>query len=199
MKKYLLTLIFLLISSAIFANEKGDMFLAPKAGIGFSIPPEIYLNANSDWATVLNIGIAFDYFFIDKFAFTTELLYEYQPMHYNYTFFNATHIFNFNYITIPMGVRYYWKYVLAGTGLYYGIKLKNKEALREEGTTNTIGSLDDKNDIGIFFDFGLNLKLFETNNLSIYARYKYGFLELIEEYPLRTNTLTFNIAYGFKF
>ena len=190
-----------------FIYEKGNIILAPKIGLGNSLPPDVFIDATPQQTMAVSVGAALEYFVMDNFSVVVELLYERQPIHYKGKDDAIMYIYNFNYITIPVGVRYsFYEHFLVGGGLYYGIKYNSEHSLKIGYNTTSFGSPpNEKNDVGLFVDAGLNLALSKSNNLplyynlSLYFRYKMGFFELMEDRKLSTSTLTFNVAYGVRF
>ncbi len=63
--------------------------------------------------------------------------------------------------------------------------------------------LKTNNDLGLFFDLGLNFNVSENGNLLTYIRYKRGITDVYDEEDIITNikmrSILLNIAYGIKF
>jgi len=207
LKKSLFVIVLLFFSSTLFANEENeekDKVFYLKAGYGVSFGNNVYEDAMPQPIAVWNLGLAFEYYPIKELtssipldiSFNAELLYEKQPISYK-TDYDVKMNFNFTYITIPVGLRIIFSdFFLIGSGLYYAKTLKSNSTL----DSVPVGPLVDvKDDIGLFVDLGLKFNMFETNSLMLYIRPKLGFVELEKYNKVKTQAITFNAAYGFKF
>ena len=210
-KKCLFVIVFVLFSSTLFAHDASEMVFSPKIGLGISKAyTDPFTEERPDLEFVWNIGAVFEYFLNSKISFIGELLYESQPLLFKNKYSNDTLLFNFSYITIPIGIHYFVPilpgyYLTLGGGLYYGFVCRSKLTEKIDGVKDTWTINDAKNDIGAFIDCGLNFELYNPGVLSVYLRFKIGVDGLLGENTygystkIKPSTTTLNIAYGFKF
>ena len=151
-------------------------------------------------------SVQFDYFFINNFAVTSGIYYEKTPYEVKYPKRTATTDLTFNFdfafLTIPVGIRYYKSMFLIGGGFYY------EAVLSDDTTISGLGNIDakidtNKNNFGFFIDLGVNFNLFQNNTLLGFVRFKKGLTNVYDEDDIITNvkmaSLIFNIAYGIRF
>jgi len=213
LKKCTLIAVFLLLTSSVFAYEQGAMLLSPRIGFGINntkIDDYDFPGVDRKLSMAWNIGLDFNYFFMDNLSFLTGLLYESENISYKGSMpgipeigFPATTVeadMDFSFITIPIGIRYFFsEYFLVGGGLYFGLSFNPTATVKIPGWgVNQSGDLEGvKNDFGLFVDLGGIYKLSEQGALSAYIRFKQGLKEIGGD--TKTQTITLNFAYSFKF
>ena len=200
LKKCTLIAVFLLFTSSVFAFEQGSMLLSPRIGFGINNTKIDESGIDNELSMAWNIGLDFNYFFMDNFSFLAGLLYESETISYKESDPDIGEIksdLNFSYITIPIGIRYFFaEHFLVGGGLYYAFSNDASISGSLGGMRMSI-DIDSENDFGLFIDLGAIYKLSEQGALSAYIRFKQGLKEVAPD--TRTQNITLNFAYSFKF
>jgi hypothetical protein len=155
-----------------------------------------------------SIGVMYDYFVFDKFSVTVGLSYDNNPLSYKYPKRTASNDLEINmkfaFITIPLGVHYYFfEHLLFGGGLYLGIPVRDDFEVKY-GYSKASDELPTDNDIGMFFDLGYNFNINDQHNILLSMRYKHGLSKVYSDDDMITNikirTLyILQVAYGYKF
>lgn len=222
MKKYFFLFIFLLLCNSLFAMSTGDKIVYPSFGIGFSGgnfkaingqdlgllisgDSTMYKNPSPELSFAYNLGFGFDYFMTDKVALSAGIYYENRPCLVVYEKNTAANDFevefDFSFLTIPIGLRYYFEMLFLGGGLYYG-KLLSDDATVKADYTVDVQLEDTHDDIGFFLDFGFSHQLSETGSIIIFARYKRGLTYVYDAEDIVTDLkiidLTINFGYGIR-
>jgi hypothetical protein len=163
---------------------------------------------STDGGLAYNIGVMYDYFVFDRFSVTFGLSYDSNPVSYKYpkrTAANDLEIdIKFAFITIPVGVHYYFfDHLLVGGGMYLGIPVRDDFEMKY-GSAKASDELTTNNDFGMFFDLGYNFDITEQHNILLSMRYKHGFSKVYSDDDMITNiklsTLyILQLAYGYKF
>jgi len=224
LKKIVCLVIILFGSTSLFAFTAGEKIIYPGFGIGISGgdadavygsalgaglfgDATLFKDAESEMSFAYSIGAMFDYFIIDNLSITTGLSYDKTPYKFKYprnTALNDLEIsMDFAFITIPIGIHYYYdELLLVGGGFYYGIITSDDSEIKA-GSYKEDVKLKTNNDLGLFFDLGLNFNVSENGNLLTYIRYKRGITDVYDEEDIITNikmrSILLNIAYGIKF
>lgn len=222
MKRYFMVFLFLLFCNSLFALSAGNKIVYPSFGLGFSGgqvkaidgqemgilvggDSTLYKNPSTELSFAYNLGVGLDYFMTNKLALSAGLYYENRPCLIVYeknTANNDLEIeFDFSFLTIPIGLRYYCEMVFFGGGLYYGKLLSDDATMKADNTVDV--QLDDTHDdIGFFIDFGFSHELSETANIIIFARYKRGLTYVYDDEDIVTDLklvdLTINFGYGIR-
>ena len=139
-------------------TKTGSKVLSIRTGIGLSdyshsvrsqIPPWDYTREKVTNSLSVGGGMGFSYFFMDNFAFTAELNYDYLGK-------------SVHHATIPAGINWFFgKYFFTGAGLYYGLHKHGWRGFDPHP--------------GIFLDFGLAFESANNNIYRIFARYNHSF------------------------
>jgi hypothetical protein len=209
MRRSIIVFILLLISISSFAREPGNSQIIPHFGIGYSGAdfkswsgsdlgfylvgdPTVLDNAELEYSMAYNWGADIVYF-ISSLAIVTGLIYEYKPVLIVYPKKTATKDFELkaelDFITIPIGVRYYLDIFYFGGGVYYGTAVGKADTETRAAYTET-GSIDINNDFGLFLDIGLNYNFGEEIGIDIYLRYERGLVEIYDEEAIITDIKT---------
>ena len=166
-------------------------------------------------AFVYTIGFIADYMITDSLSVTSGLSYDRVPYQLRYPVEDEKIFilsYDFSFITVPLGIHYHTRNsFLIGGGVYYGIMVSDElevsnipSAFETDDIKKIKNEVDEtNNDIGVYLDFGYNLKIGERGTVLFLTRYKHGFTEVYGDprplTKLQMRTLTVNVGYGFVF
>lgn len=224
---FLIVLVFSFVSVSAYAHEVGTTYINISGGLGISSasyeawtgetvglelgdPPDVTLvdDAETRPGGAVNFGADFNYFLAENLSLLGGLYYDYRSFKTVYPKNTSTDdleiSFDFSFLTIPVGFRYYADILLLGGGLYYGILLTADGEAKAGSTTLSEGELEDTNDdVGIFLDLGLRFDVSETGGFITYLRYKHGLVNVFDEEDvivtdIKLVDLTLNFGYSMK-
>lgn len=166
--------------------------------------PTLFKNDEYAYPVLWGAGVMVDYFISGNLAFTCGLSYDHSEFRTEYLLNgpygeDLTLRVDFNFLTVPVGVHYYFsEYFLAGGGLYLGRLISDDFYVNDESG----GSIGGHDDIGIFLDMGLNFNITDSNSIMAFVRYKHGLVKVYDEEDIVTDiklrTVTVNLAMGFR-
>ena len=223
-KLTLITILFFACSSSLFALSPGDTILYPGLGLGVStgnadtwsghdvgfVNSNIngWKDAKTDYYSIaFSFGTGFDYLITDSLAITTGLSFDYLP--YKIVWQKRDPLVSdikldieFAYITIPIGIRYYFSYFIVGGGIYYAFNIMSDIKLKEP-MGDEKHNLDAGNVFGFFIDLGLNFNVLEKNNFLVFVKYRQDLNAAYDDTgfhvtKIEMKALTLNLAYGIK-
>lgn len=222
MKKLVFAVLFILSYASLYAYTYGDRFLFLGGGGGISYgdaqndhgdPGEYYSgsspyfkSAESETSYSWNIGISGEIFMTDNIALTLSIIKEdikvkivSQKDNANT---DAEYLFDFEFMSFPVGVHYYYNLFFLGGGFYYSII--QGQSVKVNGSSEDLQGFLAKDDYGFFIDTGINLDITDKVNFLVFARYKKGYAEIykyheIIEHVENIQTLTLNASVGVKF
>ena len=162
--------------------------------------PTLFNDAEAEADSAVNFGGDFIYF-ISNVALTTGLMYERKDFIITYPKNTASTDLKYEisskFLTVPLGLRYYFEIFYLGGGIYYGRALDDADVTATAVTTAEF-ELEIDDDFGIFFDFGANYLFTETIGIDVYLRYEHGISEIYSENDLitdiKTRTLFINVG-----
>ena len=228
LKKIILSLCFLPASvSFLFAIDKGSLILYPQAGFGASDAlcsvwdgarlsdevtgapgsPRIFKDANMPPAPAISwtLGCGIDYLFINSLALTGGLSIDSTSFVVIYKKANAAlpsdmeRRYDFIYLTVPAGLRFYGEVFVLGGGLYLDIPLSGQCSTKYMGKTQDT-DIDGLKTMGFFIDVGV-FNAIDNNNLMAFFRFKHDLTNAYKKEDAVSNIkrISFNItiAYGF--
>ena len=245
-KKILITLSFVFVTSSLFAFEPGTFFLYPYFAVGnsdcsYNALSGSDLSQMNNYAALQNakssgfdwfwsVGAECDYFLNGSTSFIFGLSVEktsntiVYKNRFSFSDPNPRYDveFKFNSVSLaaPVGLRYYWKNIIAlGGGLYLGAPISSKLIVKNKplfGLTNPETSETSKLGflprLGYFFDICLFYELFDPfsiletnkirNNVMIFFRYKKDITPAYKKTDVISNVrgraIICMVSYGFN-
>jgi hypothetical protein len=125
-----------------------------------------------------NTGVNANYFVFNNLSIMTGLLYESKSLDVKYPKNTSNYDFEaafvFNFITIPIGLRYYFTdWFFLGAGFYYAMPAGKAE--REyKSSDKEKKSVSAESDYGFLVDLGFSFKITDKINLEFVTRYERG-------------------------
>ena len=181
----------------------GTAMSGPDVGFYFFSDATLLHNPEMKPGEAYNAGFDFIYFF-ENLALLSGIIYEWKRFSLVYPKRTATTDLKYKtsaeFLTIPLGLRYYWNIFYFGGGYFHGLAICKGE-IEVEGTYSVTYHEDLNDDYGIFFDAGINYPLFDTLGLDVYMRYEHGMSEIFHRndimMDIRTRALYLNMGISY--
>jgi hypothetical protein len=211
MKKIILTAAVLFACGPLFADNflfsPGDVVLYPGAAMklyGYTFEKPSGMKIDGSGGAYYSAGAAVDVFFSDWAALTAGLYQDKATE--TYKVYSSGHFdvkANFSFLTIPVGMRFYfWDFHFLGIGAYYG-KMQNKEFRQSSDFGTYSDKTHSRDDYGVWFQFGYAAKITERINSLFYVGGKRGLVSVYSNDAsvvtgLKLYELSAGFAVGFR-
>ena len=153
-----------------------------------------------------SIGLKFEYLLTGSLAITSRLSYEWMKYEVkwplNHALYDIKTAIKLKYLTIPLGARYYFDFILLGAGLNYSINLSSKTEMKI-GPDKETTSRGANNVVGAFIDAGVHFNISNFGKIQIFIRHSQDFNDFYDNSnyyitEMNKTETTLNFAYGIK-
>lgn len=181
----------------------GTAMSGPDVGFYFFGDETLLYNPEMKPGEAYNVGFDFVYFF-ENLALLSGIIYEWKNFSLVYPRRTATTDLKYRtsaeFLTIPLGLRYYWNIFYFGGGYFHGLAICKGE-IEIEGTYSVRYREELGDDYGIFLDAGINYPLIDVLGLDVYMRYEHGISEIFHRndvmMDVTTRTLYLNMGISY--
>ena len=162
----------------------------------------------TDYGRYWSVGFNGSYFLNDYFSLMSGLSVDYNSYEVKYGPYppsNQWEKYELEYyrLVIPAGIHFHYGFFMVGGGLYFGTIISSKVTETDDSGYKNTEHLGSKAALGYFIDLGLNFKITDTNNLSIFLRLKDDVTPSYKNNDtyitsIRNESISINVSYGFQ-
>ena len=221
-KLFFIIMLLLISSSPLFAFKQDQSFFLSSFGFGLPLVESKNFNGvefsqymggvGNEWKNpektnymAVNAGFCYDYMIRHNLAITggfiMDLFSYIVKWPRDISSNDAKLTVSYTYLSVPIGVRYYYGFLMVGGGLYYSMNIRTEGELKS-GASKSYISMGMKDVFGLYIDAGLKFEFTSINNmLLIFVKYRHDFVRASDsDYHITDNVnlkaVTLNAAYG---
>jgi opacity protein-like surface antigen len=182
--KKVIVVAFVLFSMTSFGqkNKKGDLEFG--VNLGFNSSTVMTSNGNSDGSTGINVGLAADYFFSNRWSVKGKMIYDQKGWDNGFfnnldTGYTYTTDYNLNYLTIPVMANWHFgrkRNWYLNFGPYAGFLLGANETTNNRNVKEAFNTTD----FGISFGIGVKIPVSDQLKISLEYDEQDGFLDVFK-------------------